>query len=83
MHPPLHILNGNALKSQVENWLEGDLVTAHECLIEGPLNVEPLDDFFHVRSRYLAENYGGTPLDYWERVVPEFTRMIQAPEVSR
>lgn len=77
MHKEAHVLNGDALLSQLQGWLSGDLIVARECLVDGPVDAPLLDDFFHQRARFLSKSYGGTEISYWESVVPEFTKLKQ------
>ena len=54
-----HILNGDALVDRfVTTGIEGEVVIARECLIEGDLSGKDLEEFFKVRAAYLAQTYG-------------------------
>lgn len=77
MSAEAHVLNGDALLSQLQTWLSGDLIVARECLVDGPVDASLLDDFYHQRARFLSNAYGGPEISYWERVVPEFTKIKQ------
>jgi hypothetical protein len=59
-----HILNGEALKSRVENGYLGEIITFNECLIEGPNSIETLENFFSLRENYLKDTYPEVGLDY-------------------
>lgn len=79
MPPSYHILNGDALKSQVENWLSGDLIVARECLIEGPVSGSFPETFYRERAQFLSKAYGGTPQEYRENTGNEFSKIQGIP----
>lgn len=77
-----HILNGDALNDRFPDSVNGEIIVARECLIDGPVFGETLEDFFSVRSNYLNNQYSGVHPDYSEDVGPEFKRIIELPEES-
>ncbi len=77
-----HILNGDALKEQFPDSVSGEIIVARECLIDGPVSGETLEDFFSVRSNYLNHQYSGVQPDYSKDVVPEFKKIIELSEES-
>ncbi len=78
----IHILNGDALKEQFPDSINGETIVARECLIDGPVSGETLEDFFSVRSNYLNNQYSGIQPDYSEDVVPEFVKITELSEES-
>ena len=53
-----HILNGEALHSQLTSVLPEPMFAFNECLIEGPVSEMSSDEFFKSRLGYLAREYG-------------------------
>jgi len=75
MRKQYHILNGDALRQQFPNNLQGDIIVARECLVDGNVEGKELDELYASRAKYLSQNYGGTEQDYYEKVVPEFKKI--------
>ena len=77
-----HILNGDALKSQLEGQINGQLIVARECLVDGPVTSTDLSSFYAERAQFLSMAYGDAdPRKYYEKVVPEFEQ-LQAIEAG-
>ncbi len=73
-----HILNGDALKSQLEGKINGQLIIARECLVDGPVASTNLSSFYEERAQFLSTAYGDSdPGKYYEKVVPEFEQLQQ------
>ena len=53
-----HVLNGEALQSQLTPVLNEPMFAFNECLIEGPVSEMNSDEFFKSRLGYLAQEYG-------------------------
>jgi hypothetical protein len=70
-----HILNGDSLKEQFPENIQGDIIVARECLVDGNVNGKDLDQLFASRARFISRNYGGTEQDYYEKTVPEFQKI--------
>ena len=83
MLPNYHILNGDALKERFPSGIRGTQLVARECLVDGPVRGQDLMSFYATRAAYLSEQYGGTPAEYYENVVPEFGQMQALPEHAR
>ena len=63
-----HILNGDALKNQFPtDKIDGELIVARECLVDGPVESQTLDELFEVRSAFLE--------DYQDKVIPEISKI--------
>ncbi|WP_425389921.1 DUF1835 domain-containing protein [Ekhidna sp.] len=70
-----HILNGDALKDQFPNEIEGEIIVARECMIEGPIKEKDLKLLFQSRANFIADSYGIE--DYSEKTIPELNRITQ------
>ncbi|MTI38876.1 DUF1835 domain-containing protein [Fulvivirga lutimaris] len=72
----VHILNGDALKSQVENWLAGELIVARECLVDGDDYGTDIESLYACRAKFISSNYEGTqPEDYYKKTVCEIEKI--------
>ncbi|MCB0614469.1 MAG: hypothetical protein H6573_26040 [Lewinellaceae bacterium] len=62
----LHILNGDALKKQMEGAaISGRFIVFRECLIEGPVVLDTSSQvFWQQRAAYLEKTYGEPPKRY-------------------
>ncbi len=80
MNNVYHILNGDALKSQFPKLILGELLVARECLVDGDIQGENLDELFSNRAEYL-ESYPQIPVgEYYKSSVPEFTKITNIPK---
>lgn len=71
-----HILNGDCLKEQFPKSINGEIIVARECLVDGSVVGPSLSDLFKTRAKFISENYDGvTEQDYMEKTVPEFMKM--------
>lgn len=71
----VHILNGDSLKFQVQNFLKEELIVARECLIDGNIQGESLNEFYNNRANYIAGYNGFSCDDYYQKTVPEFNKI--------
>ncbi|MBJ6119745.1 hypothetical protein JAO76_16175 [Pontibacter sp. BT310] len=77
------ILNGDALTDRfLALGLKGEVIVMRECLIEGGLSGNSLDEFIKTRATYLSETYPSTSDTYHQKVVTEFEKLLQAPDHS-
>jgi len=77
-----HILNGDALKDQFPDSLNGELIVARECLVDGDVSANSLDQLFELRAEYLSITYPSDIEFYHQEVIPEFNKIISLPEHS-
>lgn len=76
MKKQYHILNGDALKKQFPKTLEGEVIVTRECLVDGNVEGETLDDLFKTRAHFISQNYAGyNETDYFEKTIPEFYKI--------
>lgn len=79
----IHILNGDALLHQLPNSMQGERIVTKECLVDGDVNGETLDQLFQARASFIANHYDGyTEEEYFAEVVPNFTKMLLIEEGS-
>lgn len=81
MRKQIHILNGDSLKEQFQDEIQGDLIVMRECLVDGNTEGESLDELYKTRAHFISDSYGDfTPDDYFKKTVSEFEKIqsIQA-----
>jgi hypothetical protein len=70
-----HVLNGDSLAySFPDTKIEGDVIVVREALVDGDLSGENLYDFWQSR----AKNIGLTEIEYHNKVVKEFEKIMSA-----
>nr|WP_319266391.1 DUF1835 domain-containing protein [uncultured Draconibacterium sp.] len=83
MRKQYHILNGDSLKEHFPESIQGKIIVAKECLVDGSVKGKSLTDFFKTRAEFISSNYDGcTEQDYFEKTVPEFQKMQKIPDYS-
>ena len=72
-----HVLPGDAVVDTFrESGVDGEIVVCRECLIDGPVKADTLDEFWAIRERFLEESYPQTPVKYKTQVVGELEKLI-------
>jgi len=77
MRKQIHILNGDVLKGQFPKTIEGQLIICRECLVEGNIAGDSIEELFVNRAKFLNENYGGKEHEYQEKVASEFQNILK------
>lgn len=78
-----HVLNGDALIGRFsDTHLDGQMVVARECLVEGNLSGETVEDFYKTRAAFIQGRYGEPCANYYIKVVAELDKLLQATESS-
>ncbi|MEQ9468896.1 MAG: DUF1835 domain-containing protein [Ekhidna sp.] len=71
-----HILNGDALKQQFpKDEIEGEFIVARECMVDGPVQSNSLEELFELRSKFISDGYGYGNGKYEEVTIPEFNKI--------
>lgn len=76
MTEQFHILNGDSLKEQFPENIKGRIIIARECLVDGNVKGRTLDELFDSRAKFISQHYGETEQGYYQKVVPEFHKII-------
>ena len=80
MQNQYHILNGDCLKDQFPKELEGERIVARECLVDGAVNGETLEELLEVRAKFISNQYAVfSEEDYYEGTAVEFKKMLAIP----
>lgn len=74
-----HILNGDALKYQFPKQIEGQVIVARECLMDGDVSGDTLDDFFNTRANFISSDFGESKQAYFDKTVSQFNAIINLP----
>lgn len=71
----VHILNGDALKSQVSDLLSDDIIIMRECLIDGNVQGDSLTAFYANRAKFIASYQNFSATQYYQVSVPQINKM--------
>jgi hypothetical protein len=78
-----HVLNGDCLAEQLrQTAINQDFIICRECLIDGSVKADNLDDFWKIRAEFIVQSYDATNEDYFEKVVKEFQKLSDWPPYS-
>ncbi len=78
----IHILNGDALKEQFPD-IPGEVLVMRECLMDGPVKSQTIEQLYHLRSDYMSGHYDGISReDYYRMTVPELNRILELDGTS-
>jgi len=76
-----HILNGDALKDRFPDSIEGEIIVARECLVDGAVQGASLAELYATRALFLSQAYGGgDEAAYYKKVVTEFDKIKTIPK---
>lgn len=76
----IHVLNGDSLLMQFPDDLWGETIVVRECLVEGDVSGESLQDFFQNRTAFFSEAYGLEADGYQIKSISEFERILAIPK---
>lgn len=78
-----HILNGDALKDRFPATIEGHIIVARECLVDGDVSGQNLGEFFDHRAHLLSTEYKAcTAEEYYQSTVAEFAKIMALPSAA-
>jgi hypothetical protein len=78
-----NILNGDCLADQLKKTtIGGEIIVCREALVAGSLQAENLDDFWKLRSEFIAKEYNVPTSDYFDKTFPEFEMILNIPDDS-
>lgn len=80
MKEQYHILNGDALKDQFPKDVKGEIIVARECLVDGNVAGNSLEEIFETRASFISKHYDGNTIEsYYQNSVSEFDKMRAIP----
>lgn len=78
-----HVLNGDSLKEQFPERLAGEIIVARECLVDGPVDADDLEELFAQRAKFMASDYRAcSEAEYYSGAVVEFAKVKNIPPGS-
>jgi hypothetical protein len=81
MHKIFHILNGDSLRQQFPKDLQGEILVTRECLVDGDVKGNGIEELFAARATFINSCYGNEgEVFYKQKVVTEFEKMQNIPE---
>lgn len=79
-----HILNGDALLSLFPEEIPGERISFRECLIDGPVQANSMEEFWGLRKDFIENSFPQTPeLNYTDYSQKEIEKISQIPEKSQ
>ena len=72
----IHVLPGDALTENFKKTkIDGEIIVCRECLVEGDVKADSLEDFWQARAAFIEESYGETREKYYQNVAGEFEKL--------
>jgi hypothetical protein len=78
-----HVLNGDALLSQFPQSIPGERIVFRECLVDGPVNPNPTQDFWQVREAFIQSYPNLEQVDYQKNSYQEILKIKSIPAVAK
>ncbi|MEP0713971.1 DUF1835 domain-containing protein [Algoriphagus sp.] len=80
----LHVLNGDSLRNAFPSRILGNIAVVRECLVDGPVDADSIEELAVLRANYLAKTYPkATEKDYITDVIPEFEKILTATSATQ
>ena len=81
MKKQIHILNGDVLRESFSENIQGEIIVARECLIDGDLDGDNLNELFQTRAQFISGQYKVcSEQEYYDEAVSEFEKIQIIPE---
>ena len=77
-----HILNGDELKHQFPQSIDGEIIVARECLVDGNVEGNDFESLMSNRAKFIDQYPECTSEDYYLKTVPEFKKVIALSSTS-
>lgn len=79
-----HILNGDALAEIFPETIPGERIVFRDCLVDGPVNPTPTQEWWQVRAEFIQKNYPeGAKADYRKYSYEEILKIKFIPSGSQ
>ncbi|PZX57714.1 uncharacterized protein DUF1835 [Algoriphagus ratkowskyi] len=80
----LHILNGDSLAEAFPASIPGNIAVLRECLVDGPVAADSIEEFAIIRANYLSTTYPeATEKDYLAEVISEIEKILTATSATQ
>lgn len=77
-----HILNGDCLKDQLQNF-EAEKIVLRECLVEGNVQGNSLEEIFAHRILFFEKNYNVSAKEYHQKSVLEISKITAVEDGAK
>jgi Domain of unknown function (DUF1835) len=72
----VHVLPGDALAEDFKTCaIDGEIIVCRECLIEGEVKAENIEEFWQIRAEFIETSYGESKEKYFQKVAGEFEKL--------
>jgi hypothetical protein len=79
----MHVLPGDSLVEIFQaTKIEGEIVVCRECLVDGDVSGETLDEFWEVRAKFLSGSDTDSEKSYKFYAKPEFEKILNVPDLA-
>lgn len=79
-----HILNGDSLLQQFPTEIPGERISFRECLIDGPVKANSMEEFWRMRKEFIEKSFPQNPeLDFADYSQKEIEKISRIPEGSQ
>lgn len=80
----LHILNGDSLGTAFPSSIPGNIAIVRECLVDGPVAANSIDELAVIRAKYLSTTYPeAASKNYYTEVIPELEKILTATTATQ
>lgn len=76
------ILNGDALKQRFPQSIDGEIIVARECLVDGNVQGNNFESLMKNRASFISQYPACTSEDYRLNTIPEFKKIIELTATS-
>ncbi len=71
-------MNGDSLREQFPKSIQGKIIVARECMVDGDVTGSSLNEVFETRAQFMASNYYGCTIqEYHDKAIIEFEKILQ------
>lgn len=78
-----NVLNGDSLKKIFPKTIPGEILVARECLVDGPVSCNSVEELFELRSHFISKNFpNSTKENYFNFTVSQFKSISKLPKNS-
>ncbi|WPP51073.1 DUF1835 domain-containing protein [Catalinimonas niigatensis] len=75
-----HILNGDELFKKIGTQIQGEFIVMRECLIDGHVDAETIEEFWEKRAAYIEQTYQVSKDEYLLNSYTEIEKIKSIPE---
>ncbi|MBV9216537.1 MAG: hypothetical protein JO053_10195 [Acidobacteria bacterium] len=73
-----HVLPGDAQVSEFQKTkIDGEIIVCREALIDGPIDADSIDEFWHQRASFILSEHGDDEIEYHEKVADPLNKLTE------